>query len=118
MKKILFSIILIICFCVTGCSSIRYITSISKIYYVEKYEIHDIGVEIWGISEEGEPKGFFVQDECIYQGYDLSSRVITKCNVYSNTSWKKQTYEEETEVYLYLEETDYKEYIKEKYNID
>ena len=116
MKKILISIILIMCFCSIGCNNVRYTTSINEIYYVEKYEIHDIGVEIWGISEEGEPKGFFVQDECIYQGYDLSSRIITKCNVYNNSSWK-QVYKE-TEVYLYLEESDYKEYIKERYNIE
>ena len=86
---------------------------ITKLYTVEKYKVHEAGVEIWATSESGEEKGFFAEHEDIFC-YDeeiddgISRVIILGC---SECDFVKDGY-------LYFSKEDFKEYIKEKYDIE
>lgn len=86
---------------------------ITKLYTVEKYKVHETGVEIWATSESGEEKGFFAEHKDIFC-YDeeiddgISRVIILGC---SECDFVKDGY-------LYFSKEDFKEYIKEIYDIE
>lgn len=86
---------------------------VTNLYSVEKYKVHEIGVELWTLSEDGEEKGFFVEHDRVFSYEDPNeeiSRVIAlecsnECKCLRNA-------------YLYFSIPEYKEYIKEIYDIE
>ena len=86
---------------------------ITKLYTVEKYKVHEAGVEIWAISESGEEKGFFAEHKDIFC-YDkdidegISRVIVLGCSECDSISDR----------YLYFSREEFKEYIKEKYDIE
>lgn len=106
MKKILITLLSVMCLNIIACT--RYETEITELYSVEKYKIHDAGVEIWAVSESGEEEGIFVEHENVYPCEEESSRVIALYNSYGHPK----------AMYLYFNEIEYKDYIKEKYDIE
>lgn len=86
---------------------------ITKLYTVEKYKIHETGVEILATSESGEEKGFFVEHDKVYAYEEdidegISRVIILGCSECDSIS----------DGYLYFSREEFKEYIKEKYDIE
>lgn len=85
----------------------------TKLYTVDKYKVHEAGVEIWAISEDGEDYGFFIEHEDIYsyeEPNETTSRVI---GIYEcRDRYLKYVY------YLYFSKDEFKEYIKDRYDIE
>ena len=107
-KSIIF--LLAICLSFTACNTVCK-DEITKLYFVENYKVHDIGVEVWAKSEVDEGIGLFVEHSNIYSSNE-NSRVVVIHAKYGNFEV------DETNTYLYFSEDDYKEYIKERYDID
>ena len=105
MKKILIILLSVMCLNITAC--VHYEPEIAELYSIEKYKIYEEGVEFWAVSESGAKNGFFVKHENVYNCED-SSRVIA---LYSSYGCFKNAY-------LYFCESDMKDYIKEKYDIE
>ena len=89
------------------CYSTSYETEITKLYFINKYEIHDIGVELWAESESGEELGIFVEHPNVYHCDEEVSRIIALYDQYGNPK----------EYYLYFNKEDFKEYLQYRYNI-
>lgn len=100
-----------ITFALTSCNC--YVREITKLYFIEEYKIHDNGVEIWAISESKEKLGIFVVHENIYSCEEDVSRVVCTYNKYSNDDHLYPN-----DQYLYFSEEDFKEYIKDRYDIE
>jgi len=121
MKKILVIILSIICLTMSSCSCYKIDDNIdytqrrkgTLLYTVEKYKVHDAGVEIWAVSDNGEEYGFFIEHEDIYsyeEPNETTSRVI---GVYeSRDIYLNYVY------YLYFSKDEFKEYIKDRYDIE
>ena len=107
MRKILIILFVIVCLNMTACTS--YENGITKLYFVENYRVHEAGVEIWAKSEAGENVGVFIEHENIYSCEEEVSRVISLCCSHGQIVFNE---------YLYFSEEDFKEYIKERYNIN
>lgn len=106
MKKLV--ILLFVILTIAGCN-ITDGYQITKIYFVEKYKVHDIGVEVWITTETGEDVGGkFIKHENIYSCEEKTSRVISLCCQHEQIIYNE---------YLYFSEEEFKEYIKERYNI-
>lgn len=121
MRKVLFIILSIICLTMSSCSCYNTDDNTdytqrrkgTKLYTVDKYKVHDTGVEIWALSDDGEECGFFVEHEDIYSYEDpdeSSSRVIGVYEVRDRIA--NYVY------YLYFSQDEFKEYIKEIYDIE
>lgn len=82
----------------------------TELYSIDKYVIHEAGVEIWGVSETGKEVGFFVVHEKVFSCKEDTSRVVA---LYCRNECHHLT-----DAYLYYNESDFKEYIKEIYDID
>ena len=82
----------------------------TELYSIDKYVIHEAGVEIWGVSETGKEVGFFVVHEKVFSCEEDTSRVVA---LYCRNECHHLT-----DAYLYYSESDFKEYIKEIYDID
>lgn len=107
----LISIMLIISFTLISCNS--YVKEITKLYFIKEYKIHDDGVEIWAISESEEELGMFIPHENIYSCEEDISRVVCTYNKYSNDEHLYLN-----DQYLYFSKEDFKEYIKDRYDIE
>ncbi len=109
MKKILVLIMIIMCLAFLGCEQTETVTV--ERYYVKKHEIHNTGIEIWCKSESGKEDVFFVEDKDIIPG-ELYSHATAVYHSYGDGRVGSLK-----EIKLYLEEEYYKEYIKEKYDL-
>ena len=109
MKKILIVLLSVICLSTTAC---YYENQITKLYFIEKYKVHEAGVEVWAVAEEDEDitvTGIFIKHEDVYSCEEDVLRVVTLYD---------QNMSVVIDDYLYFSEEDYKEYIKERYDID
>lgn len=96
MKKI--ATVLFLAIMITGCSS--YITEETKIYTVEQYAVHDIGIEVW--VKDAPADGYFFEYDSgtIYLCDEDKSRIIEIYTVVDNMRYLKCRY-------LYLAKEDY-----------
>lgn len=86
---------------------------VTNLYSVEKYKVHEVGVELWTLSEDREEKAFFVEHDRVFSYEDPNekiSRVVAlecsnECGCLRNA-------------YLYFSIPEYKEYIKDLYDIE
>lgn len=105
-KSIIF--LLSICLSFTACNTVCK-DEITKLYFVDNYRVHETGVEIWTVSEAGENIGKFIVHENIYSCEEDISRVVSLCCQHGQIIYDE---------YLYFSEEDFKEYIKERYEIN
>lgn len=114
-KKIVVLISILLMFpLLSGCY--YYKSETTEIYHVKDYLIHDTGIEIWTISENGEENGFFVSKENVYP-CEESSRVIGIYYVYENAFDFNDVFTDLETVYLYLNKKEFEEYLKEIYEL-
>lgn len=93
--------------CLTSCIS-DYDTEITKLYFIDNFKVHEFGVEIWATSESEERIGIFIEHENIFSCEEQTSRVVYLYNQHGNI----------INQYLYFSEEDFKEYIKDRYDIE
>lgn len=103
-------VIIIIFLLYASCGNTYYKTQETEIRYIEKHKIHDIGIEVWCRNTDG----VFMKHENIYP-YNGNSRVVVIYDLYINGEKKMKNI---NNIYLYLNQHDYDEYILEKYSIE
>lgn len=90
----------------------------TEIHHVKDYLIHDTGIEILSVSDNGEEIGFFVSEENIYP-CEESSRVIAIRHAFINAfNFEEVITADLKKVYLYLNKEEFEEYIKTIYGLE
>ena len=109
MKKI---IILCIAAAVLLSACTCYITEETELYPVEKYVMHDTGIEVWA-DHEGNTEGYFFEydDNVIHPCEEETSRVVAIFGASQGNRWLRRKY-------LYLSKEDFKQYLYEIYDLE
>ena len=94
----------------SGCS--YYTTEETELYPVEKYVMHDIGIEVWA-NNEGETEGYFFEYDAnkIHPCDEETSRVVAIYGVSQGNRWPRRQY-------LYLSKEDFKQYLYQIYDLE
>lgn len=108
MKRIII-ICIVAAVLLSGCI---YSTEETELYPVEKYVLHDAGIEVWA-NNEGETEGYFFEygASSIYPCEEETSRVVAIYSVLAGDRWM-------SECYLYLSKEDFKNYLFQRYGLE